>query len=213
MTKGRFVTLEGGEGTGKTTQLRLLGEWLRSTGREVVLTREPGGSPQGEALRSLLVSGEAGRWDPISETLLHYAARREHLRLTIVPALTRGAWVVCDRFADSTMAYQHYGLRVAADLVDTLYGRVVGAHRPDLTLVLDLDPEIAFARIAARRADGTRYEDMDHAFHMRVREGFRLIARDDPDRCVLIDAAPGAQAVQSRLRTLISERFGLVDGG
>src|SRR3546814_765721 len=162
MTKGRFITLEGGEGTGKTTQLRLLGEWLRSTGREVVLTREPGGSPQGEALRSLLVSGEAGRWDPISETLLHYAARREHLRLAIVPALTRGAWVVCDRFADSTMAYQHYGLGVPADLVDALYGRIVGAHRPDLTLVLDLDPETAFARIAARRGDGTRYEDMDH---------------------------------------------------
>src|SRR3546814_2984186 len=148
MTKCRFITLEGGEGTGKTTQLRLLGEWLRSTGREVVLTREPGGSPQGEALRSLLVSGEAGRWDPISEKLLHYAARRGHLRLVIVPALPRGAWVVCDRFADSTLAYQHSGLGVAVALGDKLYGRVFGATRPDPPLLHQLDPNTARGPVA-----------------------------------------------------------------
>lgn len=207
--KGVFVTLEGGEGAGKSTQVRLLKEWLEGLGRDVLVTREPGGSEQGEALRALLVTGSTERWDPISETLLHFAARREHLRTTILPALARGMWVLCDRFADSTMAYQHFGQGVSADLIDTLYREVVGPHGPALTLILDIAPDAGFARIAARAADGHRYESMDRTLHRRVHAGFRVIAEAAPDRCVLVPAEGDIKTVQARLRAAIAERWGV----
>lgn len=208
MSRGRFITLEGGEGAGKSTQARLLTEWLNAQGIEALLTREPGGSPQGEELRALLVQGDEGRWDPLSETLLHFAARREHLRATIKPALARGVWVVCDRFADSTMAYQSYGLGVNSSFVATLYDHVVGKEGPDLTLVFDLEPEIGMARVAARGGDVTRYESMDSTFHCRVRDGFRQIAVAAHDRCVLIDASADVGKVAEQIRALVHERFG-----
>ena len=151
---GRFITLEGGEGAGKSTQLARLKSWLEGRGRTVTVTREPGGSPGAEMIRKLLVEGSAERWDGITEALLHSAARREHLRSTVWPVLERGDWVVSDRFADSTLAYQGYGHGIERRILEQLYGIAVGAFRPDLTLILDLAPEAGLAR-AAGRAAGT----------------------------------------------------------
>ena len=155
---GRFITLEGGEGAGKSTQIARLKGWLEGRGRNVVATREPGGSPGAEMIRKLLVEGPVERWDGTTEALLHFAARREHLRSIVWPALARGDWVVSDRFADSTLAYQGYGHGVDRSIFDELYKVAVGDFRPDLTLILDLPIEIGLGarRRAARRGDALR---------------------------------------------------------
>ena len=207
VSRGRFITLEGGEGTGKSTQLPLIAAYLRDTDLEVVETREPGGSPGAEKIRELLVNGATDRWDPVTETLLHFAARREHLKRTILPALDRGAWVVCDRFADSTMAYQGYGLGVARDLIEDLYRVVVGDMKPDLTIILDIPPEMGLKRADDRRTGGTRYERMDVAFHERLRDGFIDIARRDPKRCFIVDSAGPIDAVAGQIQQLIATRL------
>lgn len=197
--RGRFITVEGGEGTGKSTQVRMLAEALRGFGLAVVVTREPGGTTAAEDIRALLVEGAVRRWSPVSETLLHYAARREHLDRTILPALAAGQWVVSDRFADSTMAYQGYGLGLGREFVAGLHRLVVGDLRPDLTLVLDLPVEEGLARASARAGCEDRYERMDLGFHERVREGFLAIAGDDPERCVVVDARGSPESVAARL--------------
>jgi len=208
---GRFITLEGGEGAGKSTQIRLLAEALRSDGIAVTTTREPGGAPGAERIRTLLVDGATDRWDGVSEALLHFAARREHLVRTVWPALEHGDWVISDRFADSTMAYQGYGLGLGRALVEALYARTVGDFRPDLTLILDLPVEQGLARAAARGATpdggGTRYERMGVDFHRRLREGFLDIARREPDRCVVIDATLPIQAVAGAILAAVRERL------
>lgn len=194
--RGRFITLEGGEGAGKSTQAQLLAGRLRSAGRSVCVTREPGGSSGAEAIRALLVTGAAGRWSPLSETLLFYAARADHLDHTIRPALKRGDWVVCDRFFDSTRAYQGHADGVDFALLDALDARVIGSARPDLTLILDLPVAEGLARAASRRPNGeARFETKEKAFHEAVRQGFLAIAKTEPDRCRLIDARPGADDV------------------
>jgi len=189
---GQFITFEGGEGTGKTTQVQLLASLLRDRGHDVVTTREPGGAAGADTIRSLLVSGATDKWDPLSESLLLFAARREHLVKTIWPALEQGAWVLCDRFADSTLAYQGYGHSVPIEFIENLYDVVVGEFVPDLTLILDIDVEIGLARANARNTDTAsredRFERMDIAFHERLRTGFLDIARNDPGRCAVIDA-------------------------
>ncbi len=211
--RGRFITLEGGEGAGKSTQQRRLATWLRESGLDVVETREPGGSPGAEQIRQLLVTGEAGRWDPLTEALLHFAARRDHLVKTVAPALARGAWVVSDRFADSTMAYQGYGHGLGREKIAALYALVVGETRPDLTLVLDLPVAEGLARSHARAADQDhgedRYENMDVAFHERLRDGFHDIVAREPQRCVLIDAGGDADSVASKIRAAVIERLGV----
>lgn len=209
MARGQFITFEGGEGAGKSTQVRILAERLKQAGIEVVATREPGGSPGAEAIRALLVTGDPDRWSAVSETLLMYAARRDHIERTIRPALERGAWVISDRFADSTMAYQGYGHGADRTMLGGLYDMAVGEFCPDLTLILDLPVEIGLARAASRRGTETRYESLPIAFHERVRAGFLDIAAVDPERCVVIDAnrdidtiaAAIAEAVTSRLDT------------
>jgi dTMP kinase len=210
---GRFITLEGGEGAGKSTQQRRLADWLRRGGREVVETREPGGSPGAEEIRKLLVTGTAGRWDAVTEALLHFAARRDHLRQTIEPALARGSWVVCDRFADSTMAYQGYGHGLGRAPVEALYALVVGSLKTDLTLVLDLPVAEGLARAQRRNGGGTqqedRYEQMDLAFHERLREGFHDIVAREPERCILIDARGDEDAVAARIQAAVIERLGV----
>ena len=206
MTAGRFITLEGGEGAGKSTQLRRLVATLRTRGLEVVTTREPGGSPGAEEIRALLVTGGAGRWSPVSEALLHFAARRDHLERTIWPALERGAWVISDRFADSTMAYQGYGLGLNQDVITRLYANVIGKFFPDITLVLDLPAEAGLARAQARSA-ADRYEQMDLAFHRRLREGFLDIAAHDPRRCAVIDAAGSEDAVAAEILAAVDRRL------
>jgi dTMP kinase len=211
--RGRFITLEGGEGAGKSTQQRRLADWLRRGGREVVETREPGGSPGAEEIRKLLVTGTAGRWDAVTEALLHFAARRDHLRQTIEPALARGSWVVCDRFADSTMAYQGYGHGLGRAPVEALYALVVGSLKPDLTLVLDLPVAEGLARAGHRNGRGTqqedRYEQMDLGFHERLREGFHDIVAREPARCLLIDARGDEDAVAARIQAAVTERLGV----
>jgi len=208
MTRGVFITFEGGEGSGKSTQARLLGHALAATGIDVALTREPGGAPGAEQIRALLVNGETGRWDPLSEALLHYAARREHLRHTVLPALAGGRWVVCDRFADSTMAYQGYGHGLGREAITALHAAVVGDLAPDLTLILDIAVETGLARAASRGGED-RYERMDRKFHRRLREGFLDIARRDPQRCAVIDASGTVDEVRAAIRDVVRERLGV----
>jgi dTMP kinase len=204
---GRFITLEGGEGAGKSTQIALLARYLRDAGIDVVETREPGGSPGAEKIRDILVNGPTDRWDPVTETLLHFAARREHVVNTIRPALALGAWVVCDRFADSTRAYQGCGQGVDLALIDSLYRDTVGDLRPDLTLILDIPIEAGLRRAGARRAGGTRYERMETDFHTRLREGFLEIARQEPRRCVVIDATGTVDEVAAAIQTAVDSRL------
>ena len=203
---GRLITFEGGEGAGKSTQLARLCEVLHERGLEVVGTREPGGSSGAEAIRELLVRGEPGRWDAVTETLLHFAARRDHYTQTIEPALARGAWVVCDRFADSTMAYQAYGLGVDESFVTGLYQRVLGGFAPDLTIILDLPVDQGLARALAR-GGASRYERMDMDFHQRLRDGFLAIAKAEPDRCAVIDAGQDADRVHDAVLALVDDRL------
>lgn len=209
MARGRFITLEGGEGGGKSTQGRRLAERLRAAGKTVMLTREPGGSPGAEAIRELLVTGAADRWSPITETLLMYAARRDHLERAIRPALERGDWVVSDRFANSTRAYQGAGGDAPASLIQALERYVVGETRPDLTLVLDLPAELGLARAASRPHAETRFESKGEAFHQRLREGFLAIARVEADRCAVIDATATEKAVADAIWAAVETRLGV----
>lgn len=206
---GRFITLEGGEGGGKSTQARRLAEMLEHETREILLTREPGGSPGAEQIRGLLVDGEVHRWDAVTETLLHFAARRDHLANTVRPALERGVWVISDRFADSTMAYQGYGHGVDRSAIADLYRICVGSLKPDLTLILDLPVEAGLARAAGRGGGEDRYERMDVAFHERLRQGFLEIARQEPARCVVIDAARSEDEVHAQIIAAVRERMAL----
>ncbi len=201
--RGRFVTIEGGEGVGKSTQLRRLAASLRSRGLEVVETREPGGSPGAELIRGLLVRGHADRWDPMAETLLLAAARRDHVLRTIRPALDRGAWVLCDRFTDSTRAYQGAALGVSAEAVEATIALATGGLVPDLTLILDLPPETGMARALARPGGAQRYEAMPAALHARVRAAFLAIAAAEPGRCVVVSAEGEEETVAARLLTAL----------
>jgi dTMP kinase len=206
-TPGRFITLEGGEGAGKSTQLARLAEQLR-VNREIVTTREPGGSAGGEIIRRILVEGPTERWDGTTEALLHFAARRDHLRMTVWPALERGTWVICDRFADSTRAYQGWGHGLDLAALERLYAMAAGVFRPDLTLILDLPVEMGLARAASRRGAEMRYESLPVAFHERVREGFLAIGRNEPERCVVIDASRDVDTVAHQISEVVAERLG-----
>jgi dTMP kinase len=205
---GRFITLEGGEGAGKSTQIARLKAWLEGRGHRVTATREPGGSPGAEMIRKLLVEGPVERWDGTTEALLHFAARREHLRSTVWPALKRGDWVVSDRFADSTLAYQGYGHGIERKIFDQLYEVAAGSFRPDLTIILDLPIEIGLKRAAERRGSETRYESLPHDFHVRVRSGFLEIAAREPGRCIVIDATGTVDAIAQAIADAVRDRLG-----
>lgn len=207
MARGRFVTLEGGEGAGKSTQLRLLADSLGACGLDVVLTREPGGSPGAEEIRQLLVSGETGRWGGMTEALLHTAARRDHLERTVWPALDAGSWVLCDRFFDSTMAYQGYGLGLGREPIEALQRVALGDFRPDLTLILDLPVEVGLERAQLRRGGEDRYERMDLSFHRHLRDGFLDIAAREPGRCAVVDAAHPVEVVQAAILDVVTRRL------
>ena len=199
-----FITLEGGEGAGKSTQARLLADRLRAAGRDPLLTREPGGAPGAERLRDLLLSGDIA-WSLPAETLLHFAARAEHVARTIGPALAAGRAVICDRFADSTMAYQGYAQGGDRNAIATLTALL--GLRPDLTLVLDLDVPAALGRLAARGTAADRYERLGAPFFARVRDAFRAIAAAEPDRCVLIPADAPPDAVAARIWDAVAPRL------
>lgn len=201
-----FITFEGGEGSGKSTQVKRLAARLAGLGRDVLLTREPGGTLEAEAVRSLLVSGDVARWTARSEALLNYAAREQHLEQVIRPALARGSTVLCDRFMDSTRAYQGHAGGCDLALIDALEQAIVGATRPALTLIFDIDPALGLAR-ARQRGDALaedRYERKGLAFHTKLREGFLDILRRNPKRCRLIDAAQDADSVAGDVWSIVS---------
>lgn len=199
MTRGKFITFEGGEGTGKSTQAARLVARLADRGIDVVRTREPGGSPGAEAIRALVVSGEAERWSSRTELLLMFASRSDHLERTILPALNAGRWIVCDRFADSSRAYQGAGGGAPMDLIEALDRDVVGRDQPDLTLVFDLPVEIGLERALERSVAETRFESKGLEFHRRLRDGFLSIASEHAERCRIIDATGDQDAVAERV--------------
>lgn len=216
--RGCFISLEGGEGTGKTTQINHLRAHLEARGLDVITTREPGGTPAAEAIRALLVSGEVDRWTTMTEALLHYAARHDHYVHTIKPALERGIWVISDRFADSTMAYQGITQGLGMDRISALHDTVLGDFEPDLTLILDLPVEVGLARANHRNTgvDGAtngacedRYERMGQAFHDRLRQAFLDIAASNPARCRVIDADGDPEAVAQRLWSTVTSALDL----
>ena len=207
MARGRFITFEGGEGAGKSTQVGRLAARLTADGREVVTTREPGGSPGAESIRELVLKGSADRWSPATETLLMYAARRDHIERVIRPALERGAWVICDRFADSARAYQGAAGGVDPKFISALETYILEGTRPDLTLVFDLPADVGLDRAHARAGAEMRFESKGMAFHERLREGFRAIADSEPERCALIDATASMDAVEAAVWAAVSERL------
>ncbi|MBI3445951.1 MAG: dTMP kinase [Magnetospirillum sp.] len=208
-SRGRFITFEGGEGAGKSTQVRLLADSLRDEGLLVVTTREPGGSSGAEAIRALLVEGDTARWDGVTEALLHFAARRDHLVKTVWPALDRGAWVISDRFADSTLAYQGFGHGLDPEIIASLYRVAVGHFAPDLTLVLDLPVEKGLERAGIRGGTEDRYERMGLGFHQRLRQGFLGIAASNPIRCAVVDATRTPDQVHGDIMETVRARLPL----
>ncbi|ABS64717.1 dTMP kinase [Parvibaculum lavamentivorans DS-1] len=208
MPRARFITLEGGEGAGKSTQVRRLAARLEAAGQRVTITREPGGAPGAEAIRHLLVTGDVARWTPKAEMLLHFAAREDHLSRTIRPALERGDWVICDRFVDSTMAYQGFAQGLGPELVNELKEIVIGDDMPGLTLILDLPVETGLAR-AGSRGQGAedRYERMDLRFHETLRQAFETIAKNEPERCVMVDASQTEDEVAEAIWAEVKPRL------
>jgi dTMP kinase len=204
--RGRFITFEGGAGGGKSTQARRLAAHLSSAGIPVLVTREPGGSAGAEAIRRVLLEGQG--FDPVAEAMLMFASRREHVVATIRPALAAGIWVVCDRFADSTRAYQCHGQGVPGEVYRRLADLALEGLSPDLTLILDIAPEAGMARAMARGVAADRYERLDAAFHARVRAGFLAIAAAEPRRCAVIDAARGPDAVFADIAREVATRLG-----
>jgi len=203
---GAFISFEGGDGAGKSTQIKILAERLRAAGREIVQTREPGGSDGGEAIRSLIVKGDKDRWSALTEALLMYASRRDHLETKILPALAKGSVVITDRFADSSMAYQGVAGGAGADKLEALHQLVVGDHDPDLTLILDAPAEDGLQRADASNGE-TRFEEKGAAFQRSVRDAFLEIARRAPERCVVIDARGTIDAVAARVEEAVKQRL------
>lgn len=224
MAEGKFITFEGGEGGGKTTQAAQLALKLRRLGIDVVETREPGGTPRAEAIRDVILSGKAKKFGALGEAVLFYAARESHLELSIRPALARGAWVICDRFSDSTRAYQGAAGGLPRSVIETLDAAVVASTRPDLTVIFDIPPELGLRRAARRKRETEgksegpatakeggldRFEGMNLAFHRSLREEFLVIAKAEPERCVVVDASLSAQAVEDQIWSIVRDRFKL----
>lgn len=206
---GRFISLEGGEGAGKSTLAISLREHLQARGLEVIVTREPGGTPGAEILRDILVNGATDRWSPMTEALLMYASRVDHVEKLIKPALTRGAWVLCDRFADSTTAYQGAAGGVDLAQIALLHQACLGDFKPDLTLVVDLDPKIGMNRTVKRGENASRFERFDAKFHQRLREAYLAIAAAEPGRCALLDGSNTPKQVFDAAVEMIDTRLGV----
>ena len=204
---GKFITLEGGEGAGKTTQGERLVSALNAAGVETVLTREPGGTFGAEAIRELVLSGTKDRWSGMTELLLMYAARLDHVEKLIMPALERGAWVISDRFADSSLAYQGYARGLGPDQVIAVHNAVMGGFKPDLTILFDIDPILTMKRVETRGEDLSRFDSETLDFHKTLREAFLEIADADKDRIFTLDAAESRDAVHQRILFAISQAF------
>ena len=203
---GRFITLEGGEGAGKSTQIQVVKDYLEARGIDVIVTREPGGTPVGQEIRNLLVSGDKDKWSPLSETLLILADRAAHLERVIRPALADGKYVVCDRFFDSTRAYQGIAGGIGLEIIHNLQQPVLGTTLPDVTLLLDIDPEKGLSRAQERGGD-LRFESKTLAYHQTLRQAFLDFAKQEPERMVVIDADRDIEAVSTDIITVLGERL------
>ena len=210
MKSNFFITFEGGEGAGKSTQAKLLSDFLEKQGCPCILTREPGGSAGAEEIRNLVVKGDVSRWDVMTEALLMFAARRDHLVKTVWPALKEGKTVICDRFADSTMAYQGFGYAdrgLGQATVEQLYQIVVGDFKPDLTIILDMPVEAGVARAVKRDANTNRYEKMGLDFHRNLRNAFLEIEKKESDRCIVIDANRTIEEISADIISVVQARL------
>ncbi|MBR1825445.1 MAG: dTMP kinase [Alphaproteobacteria bacterium] len=211
--RGKFITLEGGEGCGKSTQLKLLADYLQNKGIEIVQTKEPGSTPEGKILRELLVTGDKDKFDAISECLLYYADRRCNLTKVVWPALEQGKWVISDRYADSTEAYQYYGYdkRVPLETLQNLYQIVAGDFKPDLTIILDIEPETgmrrSFAKAATMAVKELRFESRQLEFHHNLRRGFLEIAEREPERCVVLNADADIETIHQKIVEIVEQRL------
>ena len=205
---GKFISFEGGEGAGKSTQTKLLAGALQKRGVDVVLTREPGGSPGAEEIRKLLVEGEPERWTPLAETLLFLAARSDHVARLIAPSLEKGNWVVCDRFSASTIVYQGIARGVGIETVRALQDSIPGMIYPDLTIIIDVDPEVGLQRAGTRPEDVEgRFEKFDAAFHNTLRQSFRELAESGENNCVLVDGGRTPELVAADVWRIVEERL------
>lgn len=209
MHNGKFISFEGGEGSGKSTQLSLLKEAYHKAGIEFISTREPGGSVGAERIRSLLVSGEIDSFDPLSETILFNAARADHINLVIKPSLAEGKLVICDRFLDSTVVYQGIGKGLGVEYVKNIHRIFFGNFMPDLTIILDISPEEGLARAGGRNHDENRFERLDIEFHRKIRGGFLDIAKAEPERCAVLDATQEASILHLQIVKVINMRCGI----
>jgi len=207
MAQGKFITFEGGEGAGKTTQAERLCEKLEAAGYETLLTREPGGTFGAEAIRGLVLEGSSDRWSGLTELLLMYAARLDHMEKLICPALERGVWVVCDRFADSSFAYQGYARGLDLAQVQAVHDSVMGDFTPDLTILFDIDPVIALKRVETRGEDLTRFDSESMAFHNKIRDAFLDIAKLNPARIFTLDAGTPRDAVHTRILFALTQKY------
>ena len=215
MSSGLFISFEGGEGSGKTTQINKLAEILTHNKRKVITTREPGGTPEGEKIRSLIVQREGGDWNPMAECLLLFAARVMHVEKIIKPALERGKIIISDRFTDSTRAYQGYGRGFSLDMIEKINTLTLGDFKPDLTFILDIEPQKGLSRSSRRLAaedlqinqTEDRFENMDLEFHEKLRKGFLGIAKKDPKRCVVLDAALPIDDLTKKIHKIVEERL------
>ena len=203
MNKGKFITFEGGEGTGKSTQVNLLCNSLIDAGIKVIRTREPGGTMTGEKIREILVKGKADKISPVTELLLNFAARKEHLEKVIKPTLAIGDFLVSDRFTDSSIAYQGFAHGLGKEFVNSIADLIIGNFKPDLTLIFDIEVEKGLGRTIRRKHNENRYESMETQFHEKVREGFLSILENEPERCVLIDASKSISDVHSDVIALV----------
>lgn len=210
---GKFITFEGGEGTGKSTQIKLLNNYLNQKHKDVILTKEPGGTEIGLELRRILTEGEISKLDAVAEALLFFADRRIHLVKKVWPALQKGQWVLSDRFADSTMAYQYYAYdkRLSKEDIERLYTFAVGQFKPDLTFVLDIDPEIGLKR-SFEKAQGMvnkeiRFETKGLLWHQKLRQGYLEIAKQEPERCVVLNADQSIEDLHADIVRVVAERF------
>ncbi len=210
MKQNFFITFEGGEGAGKSTQAKLLADFLEKSGHSCLLTREPGGSDGAEEIRTLVVKGDVAKWDAMTEALLMFAARRDHLVKTVWPAMKEGKTVICDRFADSTMAYQGFGYAdkgVGQATVENLYKTVVGDFKPDLTIILDMPVEAGVERAVKRDANVNRYEKMGLDFHRNLRNAFLEIVKKEPERCVVVDANRTIEEISADIKAVVQARL------
>ena len=204
---GRFISFEGGEGAGKTTQAKSIASALENRGLEVVMTREPGGTFGAEAIRELVISGDHARWSGMTELLLVYAARLDHVQKLIKPALERGAWVLCDRFIDSSMAYQGYARGLGRDKVNAVNDTALGDFKPDLTIVFDIDPILAQGRVKTRGEALNRFDTEGLDFHKSIRAAFLDIGKLEPKRVKIIDAASSRGAITAQIQHILLQKF------